>query len=423
MSIPLDRLYHYIESVASEVRKDDVLIYRFWPHGSKNINDLDGIKDHTRDKNTFCPQIICHDQEPLNYNMYKDVPVRLGKKFMYTGDSNALPKQNLRVFTGNIYDHCLLLHSEKSSAEIQRYQQDRFVPVYFWSHAVIAKDWFRYAPYVNFVKDIKKTFLIYNRAWSGTREYRLKFSDLLIENNLLKYCKTNFNPVDDDHYYKTYSFTNNQWRPGHNLEMYLDPTSATSVSSADFDINDYNNTEFEVVLETLFDDQRHHLTEKTLRPIACKQPFILASTPGSLNYLRSYGFQTFGEIFDESYDFIVNPVERLQQIIKTMREIASWSPEYKSIQMKKINAITEYNHRHFFSDEFFNTVIAELKNNLTWAFDYIENNNIGQVYRDLTIKHIPGMKQWRNTHEVKSVRIDALKKIKEHRKRNCTWIK
>jgi hypothetical protein len=33
MSIPLDRLYHYIENIAKEIRGDDVLIYRFYPHG------------------------------------------------------------------------------------------------------------------------------------------------------------------------------------------------------------------------------------------------------------------------------------------------------------------------------------------------------------------------------------------------------
>jgi hypothetical protein len=46
------------------------------------------------------------------------------------------------------------------------------------------------------------------------------------------------------------------------------------------------------------------LTEKALRPIACGQPFILAATPGSLQYLRSYGFKTFSGYIDETYDTI-----------------------------------------------------------------------------------------------------------------------
>lgn len=424
MSIPLDRLYHYIESVASDVRNDNVLIYRFYPHGSKNTNDLHCTRKHTAEENMYCPHLICYDQEPLNYNLYKNVPIRLDKDFEFYGDPTTLPKRNLRIKPGNIYDHCLLLHSEKYSAEVDLYQQNQFIPVYYWSHALIARDWFRYASHVDFTKDIKKTFLIYNRAWSGTREYRLKFIDMLVENNLLDYCKTSFNPYDENQHYNNHIFVNSSWKPVNNLENYLDPTIATSNNSADFEITDYNSTEFEIVLETLFDDQRQQLTEKILRPISCKQPFILASTPGSLKYLHSYGFQTFGGIIDESYDKIQDPVKRMQSIIDTMKDIASWSPKYKSMQMKKINEITMFNHLHFFSDQFFNTIVTELKNNLINAFDYIENNNIGLQYRDLRIKNIPGMRQYRKNHpSVGRNKLNALKVVKEHRKRNRIGVK
>jgi len=420
MSIPLDRLYHYIESIAKEIRGDNVIIYRFYPHGSKNVDDLHCLSQHTIEQFVNCPHIICYDQEPLNYDSYKNVPIKLGIDFY--GDSAMLPSQNLRTQVGNIYDHCLLLHSEKSSSEVITYQQDQFVPVYYWSHALIARDWFRYAPYVNFSKNVKKTFLIYNRAWEGTREYRLKFIDLLIENNLLDCCKTNFTPYDNKLHYNHHIFKNPNWQPVHKLEQYLEPTTATSNSSADFDVNDYNNTEFEIVLETLFDDTRQQLTEKILRPIACKQPFILASTAGSLKYLQHYGFKTFGDIIDESYDTIHDPVERMKSIIKTMRDIASWSSEYKTTQIKKIKQITEYNHLHFFSDYFFNTVVSELKINLFNAFEYIENNNIGLQFRNLKIKNIPGVRQHRKSHTCNS-RLATLEKLKKYRKKNRTGVK
>jgi hypothetical protein len=424
MSIPLDRLYHYIESVAHEIRGASVLIYRFYPHGSKNINDLHCTREYTMDEYMYCPHVICYDQEPLNYNLYNQEPIQLDKKFNYTRDSAEFPKRNLRIKTGNIYDQCILLHSESNSKEVDVYQQDQFVPVYYWSHAIIARDWFRYAPCVNFSKDIKKTFLIYNRAWSGTREYRLKFVDMLIENNLLDHCKTNFNPYDDNQHYTNHIFVNANWKPIHKLEQYLDPTTATSNSSADFDIADYNSTEFEIVLETLYSDQRQQLTEKILRPIACKQPFILASTPGSLKYLHKYGFQTFGEIIDESYDNIQDPVQRMQCIIDIMKDIASWTTDYKLMQMKKIKEITEFNHRHFFSEDFFTTVINEFKHNLASAFEYLENNNIGLHYRDLKLKNVPGVRQGRkNNPEVRRKRLNALKVLKDYRKRNRARIK
>ena len=369
---------------------------------------------------TYLPHVICYDQEPLTYNLYTDVTMQVGKNFNYPIDQATLPKKNLRVKPGNIYDQCLLIHSERNSPEVLKYQLNQFVPVYYWSHAIIARDWFRYAPYVNFTKDTKKTFLIYNRAWSGTREYRLKFTDLLIENNLLDLCKTHFNPYDNNCFYKDHKFNNARWAPIHQLENYLDPTLAPSCYSADFDISDYNSTEIEIVLETLFDDQRHHLTEKILRPIACQQPFILASTPGSLEYLRSYGFQTFGEIFDESYDSIQDPVERLKSIINAMKEIANWGLDYKLSQLKKINKITTFNQQHFFSDKFLKSIVKELKTNLISAFDYIENNNIGLYYRDPHVKNIPGVRQCRQEPTMKQHRMTALNVLKKYRKRNRT---
>jgi hypothetical protein len=419
MSIPLDRLYHYIESVAQDVYGGNVLIYRFFPHGSKNIDDLNCIKPHTQEENCFFPHAICYDQEPLNYNFYADSPVRV--KPTALRDPAKLPKRNLRVKIGNLYDKCLLLHSERFSSEVEKYAKDQFIPVFYWSHAIIARDWFRYARHIEFKKDIKKTFLIYNRAWTGTREYRLKFNDLLIEQNLLDHCQTNFNPYDSKKYYKTHEFINPAWKPNFSIEHYLAPTAAISASSADFDIDDYNNTEFEVVLETLFDDQRQQLTEKILKPIACKQPFVLASGPGVLEYLRSYGFQTFGDIFDESYDLIQDPVDRMHSIIKTMKEITSWTEDFKLSQMEKINKITAFNQAHFFSDCFFNKVITELKNNLITAFDQLESTNRGSQYIDPLIKNIPGMRDYQKKHFEKRKR--AINVLRSYRKRNKTRLK
>ena len=140
-------------------------------------------------------------------------------------------------------------------------------------------------------------------------------------------------------------------------------------------MNDYNATDIEIVLETLFDNDRLHLTEKSLRPIAVGQPFILASTHGSLEYLRRYGFQTFGDIWDETYDTIVAPGDRLRAIVKLMREIASWDPITKANKMLQAQAIVDYNQEHFFSTAFFNKIKKELVDNLNQAFDVLRDKN------------------------------------------------
>ena len=176
MSIPLDRLYHYIESVAQDVYGDTV-IYRFYPHGSKKIEDLNRLYNtYSALQQNICPLLICNDQEPLNFDLYKDIPMFGSELFSQTvKNRDTLPKPNLRWVYGNIYDKCVLLHSEQRSEEITKYKNNNFVPVYYWSHALIALDWFRYARYHNFNKPVNKNlkFLIYNRAWSGTREYQI----------------------------------------------------------------------------------------------------------------------------------------------------------------------------------------------------------------------------------------------------------
>jgi hypothetical protein len=132
----------------------------------------------------------------------------------------------------------------------------------------------------------------------------------------------------------------------------------------------------------LFDDDRLHLTEKSLRPIAIGQPFILAATAGSLEYLRSYGFKTFGDVWDESYDAIKDPEQRLCAITDLMAQIANWGPPVQEKKLAEAQAIAKYNQQHFFSQEFFNLVTGELTANLTTALVYVEFTKNYQAWQD-----------------------------------------
>jgi len=382
MSIPLDRLYHYIENVAQEIYNDRIIIYRFYPHGSKNINDLNNLTDYGLTEwlcKTTYPAIWCNDQEPLDYDFYsKNLPNQKNNVFASLMRSTGfyIPTTNLNYRRQSIFEKNILLHSEQRSSNLKKYEaSNELIPVYYWSHAVIARDWFRYAEHVAQTKKSDKTFLIYNRAWSNTREYRLRFAELLISLNLQEHCKTSINPIEPELgiHYDSHQFKNPTWRPHTVLENFFPISNAHSSYSADFDTNDYNSTDIEVVLETLFDDDRLHLTEKSLRPVAVGQPFILAGTYGSLEYLKSYGFQTFSDVWDESYDQIEDPAERLIQIAELMKYISTWLPHQRERNMAEAQAIAEYNRQRFFSQDFFNQVINELKTNLTSAFDQLDD--------------------------------------------------
>lgn len=387
MSIPIDKLYHYIENIAQDIRGDNVLIYRFYPHGSKNIDDLVAVTP-PGDYYELYPMVCCNDQEPLDYDYYeqKVSTIRTIYQVVLQHEPSLISifNSNLRKHS-TIYDHVLLLHSEKRSKNLIKYQTNNFIPVYYWSHALIALDWFRFAQHDRLTKNVTTKFLIYNRAWSGTREYRIKFIDLLIDNNLVEHCQTSFNSVEPQLriHYTDHSFVNFDFSPTYNLEKYVKPKEVDSSASADYEINDYNSTDFEVVLETLFDDDRLHLTEKILRPISLGQPFLLAATHGSLEYLRSYGFKTFSDIIDESYDSIENPLHRLQAIVKTMKQISLWTDNERAEKMLIANQIAAYNKMHFFSSNFNKQVVTELIDNLATGLDYLENNNTSERFFEL----------------------------------------
>ena len=144
---------------------------------------------------------------------------------------------------------------------------------------------------------------------------------MILQNDLLSSTSITLSQQDNECHYRDYKFQNTEFQIHSDLSMFKSNES-TSCASADYSQYDYIQSAIDVVLETLFDDTRIHLTEKILRPIACGKPFVLVSTPGSLQYLRDYGFETFGEYINENYDSIQDPLDRLKQIIKLMKDIS-----------------------------------------------------------------------------------------------------
>jgi hypothetical protein len=58
--------------------------------------------------------------------------------------------------------------------------------------------------------------------------------------------------------------------------------------------------------ETFYDEPGLFLSEKTWKPILAGQMFIIIGQKYTLKRLRDIGFETFGHIFDESYDTMDN---------------------------------------------------------------------------------------------------------------------
>lgn len=380
MSIPLDNLYYYIERLCQQIHQGRVVIYRFYPHGAKDFNDLTSLHEHDWHEEVTSPHVICNDQEPLDFDLYQTTGLTHDPLRNLCEKYHCYQHPNLRRTC--IFDRSILLHSEQRSLEVEKYQNHRFIPVYYWSHALISQDWFRFAEHITQKKTVQKTFLIYNRAWSGTREYRIKFSELLCANRLLDHCQTTFNPVDPESqiHYQDYDFKNTAWKPHTDFAQDFEICTAPSSSSACLEIANYETTEIEVVLETLFDDARLHLTEKTLRPIAAAQPFVVLGPYRTLDYLKSHGFKTFDSVWDESYDAVTDPRQRMDAVVELMKQIVSWDAPTRRSKLKQAQAIAQHNKRLFFSKKFFHTIQAELTDNLDRALTQLIHENTSSLF-------------------------------------------
>lgn len=115
----------------------------------------------------------------------------------------------------------------------------------------------------------------------------------------------------------------------------------------------YNSTYFSLVAETTVDSKVPlFITEKTFKPIAFKHPFMILGQPKVLQWLRYLGFETFDNLFDESYDTISNLDKKLEIISKNI--FCFNKIPYDSITEQKI----KHNNNLFFD---YNQVLSRIK--------------------------------------------------------------
>lgn len=93
------------------------------------------------------------------------------------------------------------------------------------------------------------------------------------------------------------------------------PNSKDSRFQAHF----YKKIALDIVTETVFKYPYPYISEKTLRPIACKRMFIVVGPAHLLKLLHIKGFQTFGDFLDESYDDIICPTTRFHAVTKSIK--------------------------------------------------------------------------------------------------------
>jgi hypothetical protein len=112
---------------------------------------------------------------------------------------------------------------------------------------------------------------------------------------------------------------------------------ANNLSSYYFDIF------VDIINETRFAQPTANYSEKTYQAIQYMKPFILVAPPKTLAYLRSNGFKTFSDFWDESYDDELDHGERLAKIFTLIDEIFSIPNEKQRELYEQMNHILVHN--------------------------------------------------------------------------------
>jgi hypothetical protein len=108
----------------------------------------------------------------------------------------------------------------------------------------------------------------------------------------------------------------------------------------------YDDTYFSLVVETVQHGSARRLTEKIFKPMAYRHPFLLIGPNNALKNFHELGFETFENIFDESYDDITNNFD--QKLNAVIKNIDNFVPQkYDAITLGKL----QHNHAHFFDRE------------------------------------------------------------------------
>lgn len=84
----------------------------------------------------------------------------------------------------------------------------------------------------------------------------------------------------------------------------------------------YRSVLVDVVVESHVAGKTFFPTEKTVRPILLKKPFVVFGSRDYLAYLRQMGFRTFGDFWDEDYDGY-EAADRLLKIKVLLNNLAS----------------------------------------------------------------------------------------------------
>ena len=107
--------------------------------------------------------------------------------------------------------------------------------------------------------------------------------------------------------------------------------------------NYYFESFVDIINETRFAQPTANYSEKVYQAMQYMRPFIVVGPPKTLEYIRSMGFKTFNEFWDESYDDELDHGERLAKIFTLIDQIFSMPNQSQRDLYEKMLPIITHN--------------------------------------------------------------------------------
>lgn len=348
------------------------VLLNFYPFGSIDYDNIEHMHANGPD-DIDLPVFLCYDQEPLS-------------------DNTRIVIQKIRNSWGPGRQVIILLNTEPNSKiKNQLLTDTHIIDCSYFFHIFAAADWYRgYQHCADLIdppkRKITKKYITFNRITGNSRAYRSLFISELQKNNLLEFGHVSYSNTCPEHGH--YSTSIYEIIEKHNVssayvsnckdildtinfplridfkDEHLIPNGSQTLNA----IPEMMESFLHVVTETCFWESKEHLTEKIFKPIVARQPFILLGCANNLKYLKSYGFKTFDSWWDESYDRIEDPVERIQAVVKIIKDICLMPTEELERMLNGMQYILDYNYNLFYSKEFISNAWNELTKNLEEAY-------------------------------------------------------
>ena len=105
----------------------------------------------------------------------------------------------------------------------------------------------------------------------------------------------------------------------------------------------YNDLLIDIVAETWVTGRTFYPTEKTVRPMLLKKPFIIMGSRNYLDYLHQMGFKTFNDFWDEDYDGYDNQ-DRYIKILKLIDDLSKKSPAELQQMYQGMQHVLDHNY-------------------------------------------------------------------------------